>query len=201
MTAFHLSVYYPAELATCGGFSPFGALRHHLCHGVKRVTRFSGRCAPLRIVFPCHPAVRGHNKAPQSIFLMGCSILSTGYCPTALAGGRWWRQPPKEGRRKGTGPLTHCHNAPLPIYLLSSIVYRLSSNLPSPIQKTPLINERRFLIVRGRQPCEGGGFSFHQCLRFRCSPPGRSGGRGCRGSRRCCGFRGFSLRVYPVLFP
>ena len=50
------------ELATSGGFSPFGALRHHLCHGVKRVTRFSGRYAPLRIVFPCHPAVRGHNN-------------------------------------------------------------------------------------------------------------------------------------------
>jgi hypothetical protein len=37
---------------------PLWCLRHHLRHGVKRVTRFSGRFAPLRIVFPCHPAVR-----------------------------------------------------------------------------------------------------------------------------------------------
>ena len=56
------------EGAACGGFSPFGALRHHLRHCVKRVTRFSGRYAPLRIVFPCHPAERWDNNAPISDF-------------------------------------------------------------------------------------------------------------------------------------
>ena len=49
---------HSGELVAYGDFPPFGALRHHLRHGVKRVTRFSGRYAPLRIVFPCHPAVR-----------------------------------------------------------------------------------------------------------------------------------------------
>ena len=34
---------HSAELAAPGGFSPFGALRHHLRPGGKRVTRFSGR--------------------------------------------------------------------------------------------------------------------------------------------------------------
>ena len=98
------------------GFSPFGALRHHLCHGVKRVTRFSGRCAPLRIVFPCHPAVRGHNKAPQNTFLIGCSILSTGYCPTAC-GGKVVAPATKGGRRKAVYKLAPAERPPsLTIY-------------------------------------------------------------------------------------
>ena len=33
---------------------PLWCLRHHLCHGVKRVTGFSGHCVPLQIQFPCH---------------------------------------------------------------------------------------------------------------------------------------------------
>ena len=41
------------------GPPPFGALRHHLRHGVKRVTGFSGHCVPLQIQFPCHPASGG----------------------------------------------------------------------------------------------------------------------------------------------
>ena len=88
---------YYDELVAYGDFPPFGALRHHLCHGVKRVTRFSGRCAPLRIVFPCHPAVRGHNKAPYNIPLICGSKVSTGCCPTAC-GGKVVAQPPKGER-------------------------------------------------------------------------------------------------------
>jgi hypothetical protein len=60
------------ESATSGGFSPFGA------YGT---------------TFP--PQKRGHNKAPYSIPLISGSKVSTGCCPTASAGGRWWRQPPK----------------------------------------------------------------------------------------------------------
>ena len=54
---------HSAELATSGGFSPFGALRHHLS-----------------------PAVRGHNKAPYNIPFIWGSKVSTGYCPTACGG-------------------------------------------------------------------------------------------------------------------
>ena len=64
-------------------FPPFGALRHHLSPKGKRVTGFSGHCVPLQIQFPCHPAVRGHNKAPYNIPLISGSTLSTGCCPTA----------------------------------------------------------------------------------------------------------------------
>ena len=162
----------------------------------------------------------GCGAAPfGAVFLWECGTMPSAHSPTALAGwqrnwirrepigeressdmlsrgGRWWRQPPKGGPPERYRAIDSLPRRPSTFYLLSSTFYLLSS-----IQKTPLINERRFLIVRGRQPCEGGGFSSYQCLRFRCSPPGRSGGRGCRGSRRCCGFRGFSLRVYPVLFP
>ncbi len=59
------------ESATSGGFSPFGALRHHLS-----------------------PAVRGHNKAPYNITLISGSTLSTGCCPTAC-GGKVVAKPPK----------------------------------------------------------------------------------------------------------
>ena len=43
LAAFHFYAYRPAKLATCGGFSPFGALRHHLS-----------------------PAVRGHNNTQRT---------------------------------------------------------------------------------------------------------------------------------------
>ena len=70
------------------GFSPFGALRHHLCHGVKRVTRFSGRYAPLRIVFPCHPAVSvGRQK--ESAFMGRLGALLRPTC-TSYAGCAQW---------------------------------------------------------------------------------------------------------------
>ena len=73
-------------------FPPFGALRHHLRHGVKRVTGFSGHCVPLQIQFPCHPAVRGHYNPPRSNHLISISRRkSTKICPSgeeAAAGGR-----------------------------------------------------------------------------------------------------------------
>ena len=85
----------------------------------KRVTRFSGRFAPLRIVFPCHRgigrATKGKrlygqarrltspdlhilcrmctvdNKAPQSNPFT--QRIAKNKVPPP--GGRWWRQPPK----------------------------------------------------------------------------------------------------------
>ena len=60
----------------------------------KRVTRFSGRFASLRIVFPCHPYAGGRiNRSMLSCRDMA-PWLST-HSPTAPRGGMWWRQPPK----------------------------------------------------------------------------------------------------------
>ena len=85
----------------------------------KRVTRFSGRFAPLRIVFPCH---RGIGRATKGKHLYGqarrltspdlhilcrmCTVdnkapqsnpftqrIAKNKVPPP--GGRWWRQPPK----------------------------------------------------------------------------------------------------------
>ena len=103
--------------------SPLWCLRHHLRHGVKHVTRFSGRYAPLRIVFPCHPAVSvGRQKEsafmgrlgallrPTCTSYAGCAQWTTtrallrvtyenttsrSFIVPPLAGERWWRQPPK----------------------------------------------------------------------------------------------------------
>ena len=84
------------------GFSPFGALRHHLRHGVKRVTRFSGRYVPLRIVFPCHPAVRWDNNpqgtiSPKSISMHSVARISPAG-GDAAAGGRRGAFPSLAGR-------------------------------------------------------------------------------------------------------
>ena len=73
-------------LAASGGSPPFGALRHHLRHGVKRVTRFSGRYTPLRIVFPCHPAERWDNNASLNSSLKNCSMSKAGCCAPASGG-------------------------------------------------------------------------------------------------------------------
>ena len=51
-------------------------LRHHLRHGVKRVTGFSGHCVPLQIQFPCHPAVRWDYNPPRSNHLISISRRS-----------------------------------------------------------------------------------------------------------------------------
>ena len=60
----------------------------------KRVTRFSGRFAPLRIVFPCHPCSGGRiNRS-----MLSCRDMAPWlsiHSPTTKWGGRWWRQPPK----------------------------------------------------------------------------------------------------------
>ena len=53
-----------AELATSGGFSPFGALRHHLSPRESVSLGSQVAITPLRTKFACRPAVRGHNKAP-----------------------------------------------------------------------------------------------------------------------------------------
>ena len=60
----------------------------------KRVTRFSGRFAPLRIVFPCHPCSGGRIKHLEA------SLRKRLYSKHGLLchleeGERWWRQPPK----------------------------------------------------------------------------------------------------------
>ena len=60
----------------------------------KRVTRFSGRFAPLRIVFPCHPYAGGRIKHLEA------SLRKRLYSKHGLLchleeGERWWRQPPK----------------------------------------------------------------------------------------------------------
>ena len=61
----------------------------------KRVTRFSGRFAPLRIVFPCHPYAGGRMGSMLSCRDMAL-WLSTHSAP-AYGAERWWRQPPKGG--------------------------------------------------------------------------------------------------------
>ena len=48
----------------------------------KRVTRFSGRFASLRIVFPCHPYAGGQNKTPRNALFINGSTVNTGYCAT-----------------------------------------------------------------------------------------------------------------------
>ena len=48
----------------------------------KRVTRFSGRFAPLRIVFPCHPCSGGQNKTPRNTLFINGSTISAGYSAT-----------------------------------------------------------------------------------------------------------------------
>ena len=85
----------------------------------KRVTRFSGRFAPLRIVFPCH---RGIGRATKGKRLYGqarrltspdlhilcrmCTVDNKAPQSNPFTqriakhkvpppGGRWWRQPPK----------------------------------------------------------------------------------------------------------
>ena len=103
------SVAFPLWCLTAPPFRPAG----------KRVTRFSGRFAPLRIVFPCHRgigrATKGKrlygqarrltspdlhilcrmctvdNKAPQSNPFT--QRIAKNKVPPP--GGRWWRQPPK----------------------------------------------------------------------------------------------------------
>ena len=52
----------------------------------KRVTRFSGRFASLRIVFPCHPYAGGQNKTPRNILFISISTVSTGCCATSKRG-------------------------------------------------------------------------------------------------------------------
>ena len=59
----HQQEQHSDELATSGGFSPFGALRHHLS-----------------------PAVRGHNKAPYNILFICGSKVSTGLLSHRLRG-------------------------------------------------------------------------------------------------------------------
>ena len=56
-----------AELATSGGFSPFGALRHHLSPRESVSLGSQVAITPLRTKFACHPAVRGHNN-PRGTF-------------------------------------------------------------------------------------------------------------------------------------
>ena len=52
----------------------------------KRVTRFSGCFAPLRIVFPCHPLFRGQNKTPRNTLFISNYTVSTGYSAPACGG-------------------------------------------------------------------------------------------------------------------
>ena len=60
----------------------------------KRVTRFSGRFAPLRIVFPCHPYAGDRIKHLESSLRKRlCS--KHGLLCHLEEGERWWRQPPK----------------------------------------------------------------------------------------------------------
>ena len=60
----------------------------------KRVTRFSGRFASLRIVFPCHPYSGGRiNRS-----MLSCRDMAPWlsiHSPTTKWGERWWCQPPK----------------------------------------------------------------------------------------------------------
>ena len=61
----------------------------------KRVTRFSGRFASLRIVFPCHPYVGGRIGRSMLSCRDMAPWLSIHSPTTKWGGGRWWRQPPK----------------------------------------------------------------------------------------------------------
>ena len=69
-----------APLSGCAGLPPKGETTHYdLCVAGapsnhvrcastgKRVTRFSGRFAPLRIVFPCHPCSGGRIKHRETL--------------------------------------------------------------------------------------------------------------------------------------
>ena len=53
---------HSAELATSGGFSPFGALRHHLSPRESVSLGSQVAITPLRTKFACHPAVRGKSR-------------------------------------------------------------------------------------------------------------------------------------------
>ena len=86
-----------SELAAFGGFSPFGALRHHLRPGGKRVTGFSGHCVPLQIQFPCHPAERWDYNPPRNNHLI--SISRRRAAKTSPSGGG-----AAEGGRRGAFP-------------------------------------------------------------------------------------------------
>ena len=68
----------------------------------KRVTRFSGRFASLRIVFPCHPWSGGQNKTPRNTLFINGSTVSTSYSATELRG--WQRRYKKWRRRRRTSP-------------------------------------------------------------------------------------------------
>ena len=60
----------------------------------KRVTRFSGRFASLRIVFPCHPYTGGRIKHLEASLHKHLYSKHGLLCPLE-EGERWWRQPPK----------------------------------------------------------------------------------------------------------
>ena len=57
---------HSAELSAFGRYTPYPAAPDFSTG--KRVTRFSGRFAPLRIVFPCHPYAGGRIKHRETIF-------------------------------------------------------------------------------------------------------------------------------------
>ena len=93
----------------------------------KRVTRFSSRFAPLRIVFPCHPCSGGgQNKTPRDNLLINGSTVSTSYSDPAC-GGRWWRQPPKGECISSSGARLACF--PTPAGRLSRFYHRRAPSI------------------------------------------------------------------------
>ena len=129
----------------------------------KRVTRFSGRFAPLRIVFPCHRgigrATKGKrlygqarrltspdlhilcrmctvdNKAPQSNPFT--QRIAKNKVPPP--GGRWWRQPPKgvHFRRPQGGFMVLYKLAPprAPYLASAAVLHNYPGRSPQPVRE------------------------------------------------------------------
>ena len=72
----------------------------------KHVTRFSGRFASLRIVFPCHPYAGGQNKTPRDNLLINPSLEMTVLTDTPIVISTAAKRSGEISPSDGTGGIT-----------------------------------------------------------------------------------------------
>ena len=99
----------------------------------KRVTRFSGRFSPLRIVFPCHPIRGGQNKTLYA-FLQRHGSMAKHPWSHRSAGGRWCRKAPKGLHflaRKGSCMVLYKLAPKAPYLASAAVLYNSRGRKPS----------------------------------------------------------------------